>query len=127
MRLQMSPNPADPLLVIKFMHCANPRHHSLALIPMPVTSGAVHAMVEARTLNDVGFAYDRCIAAGSRIASTIGRHSNDEMVSFYVTTPGGFDLEFGCMGLQPDWSTWVPTRSLVPSIWGHQWAPPPSA
>ena len=127
MRLQMSPNPADPLLVIKFMHCANPRHHSLALIPMPVTSGAVHAMVEARTLNDVGFAYDRCIAAGSRIASTIGRHSNDEMVSFYVTTPGGFDMEFGCMGLQPDWSTWVPTRSLVPSIWGHQWAPPPSA
>lgn len=127
MRLQMTPNPEDPPLVIRFLHCDNPRHHSLALIPMPVSAGAVHAMVEAQSLNDVGFALDRCVAAGQRIAATLGRHSNDDMVSFYVTTPAGFDLEFGCMGLQPDWSTWVPTRSLVPSIWGHQWAPPPGA
>jgi 3,4-dihydroxy-9,10-secoandrosta-1,3,5(10)-triene-9,17-dione 4,5-dioxygenase len=127
MHLQVSPNPADPRLVIKFMHCDNPRHHSLALAAMPVTAGAVHAMVEARSLQDVGCALDRCVAAGSRIASALGCHSNDQMVSFYVTTPAGFDLEFGCMGLQPDWSTWVPTRSLVSDIWGHQWAPPPTA
>ena len=48
------------------------------------------------------------------------------MLSFYVRTPGGFDLEFGCSGLQPDWNTWVPTHSLIPDLWGHRWAPPPS-
>jgi 3,4-dihydroxy-9,10-secoandrosta-1,3,5(10)-triene-9,17-dione 4,5-dioxygenase len=47
-------------------------------------------------------------------------------VSFYVQTPGGFDLEFGCHGLQPDWSTWVPTQSVIGDLWGHRWAPPPS-
>ena len=71
-------------------------------------------------------ALDRCVAAGWHISSTFGRHSNDGMISFYVATPGGFDLEVGCMGLTPDWSTWVPTRSLIPDLWGHQWQPRPA-
>ena len=47
------------------------------------------------------------------------------MVSFYVQTPGGFDLEFGCHGMQPDWATWVPTQSVIGDLWGHRWSPPP--
>ena len=126
MWLAMSPNPNDPKLGIHFMHAANPRHHSVALMGAPVPSGCVHVMLEARTLDDVGYALDRCMAAGAHISSTLGRHSNDFMVSFYVQTPGGFDLEFGCDGLQPDWSTWVATHSLIPDLWGHRWAPPSS-
>ena len=60
------------------------------------------------------------MAAGAHISSSFGKHSNDFMLSFYVQTPGGFDLEFGCGGLQPDWKTWVPTHSLIPDLWGHQ-------
>ena len=125
MWLAMSPNPADPKLGIHFMHAACRRHHSLALVGMPAPSGAVHIMLEARTLDDVGYALDRCMASGARISSTLGKHSNDFMVSFYVQTPGGFDLEFGCDGMQPDWSTWVPTQSVIGDLWGHRWAPPP--
>ncbi|HTV94927.1 MAG TPA: VOC family protein [Steroidobacteraceae bacterium] len=126
MWLQMSPNPQDPKLGIYFLHARSRRHHSLALIGAPAPSGCVHIMLEARTLDDVGFALDRCIASGAHISSSLGKHSNDFMVSFYVRTPGGFDLEFGCAGLQPDWSTWVPTYSLIPDLWGHRWAPAPA-
>jgi 3,4-dihydroxy-9,10-secoandrosta-1,3,5(10)-triene-9,17-dione 4,5-dioxygenase len=126
MWLAMSPNPADPKLGLYFLHAANPRHHSLALMGGPAPSGCVHIMLEARTLDDVGLALDRCVAAGAHISSSFGKHSNDFMLSFYVHTPGGFDLEFGCGGLQPDWETWVPTYSLIPDLWGHKWSPPPA-
>jgi len=126
MWLAMSPNPSDPKLGIYFMHANNPRHHSLALMGAPVPSGCVHIMLEARSIDDVGLALDRCMAAGAHISSSFGKHSNDFMLSFYVQTPGGFDLEFGCGGLQPDWKTWVPTHSLIPDLWGHKWSPPPA-
>jgi 3,4-dihydroxy-9,10-secoandrosta-1,3,5(10)-triene-9,17-dione 4,5-dioxygenase len=71
-------------------------------------------------------ALDRCVAAGAHISSSLGKHSNDLMVSFYVQTPGGFDLEFGCDGLQPDWDSWVPTQSVIGDLWGHRWSPPPA-
>jgi 3,4-dihydroxy-9,10-secoandrosta-1,3,5(10)-triene-9,17-dione 4,5-dioxygenase len=122
MWLDMTGNPADPRLGIYFLHADNRRHHSLALMGAPVPSGCVHIMLEARSLDDVGRALDRCVASGAHISSSFGRHSNDLMLSFYVRTPGGFDLEFGCHGLQPDWKTWVPTHSLVPDLWGHRWA-----
>lgn len=124
--VDMTGNPADPRLGIYFMHADNPRHHSLALMGAPVPSGCVHIMLEAKTLDDVGYALDRCLASGAHISSTLGKHSNDFMVSFYVQTPGGFDLEFGCDGLRPDWSTWVPTRNVSGDLWGHRWSPPPS-
>jgi 3,4-dihydroxy-9,10-secoandrosta-1,3,5(10)-triene-9,17-dione 4,5-dioxygenase len=124
MWLQMSPNPADPKLGLYFMHANNPRHHSLALMGAPMPSGCVHIMLQANSLDDVGYALDRCLAKGFHISSSLGKHSNDLMVSFYARTPGGFDLEFGCHGLEVDWSTWVPTTSLIPDLWGHRWSPP---
>ncbi|MGA0002443.1 MAG: VOC family protein [Steroidobacteraceae bacterium] len=126
MRIAISPDPAVPELQLRFLHATCRRHHSLALIAMPAPSGLVHTMVEMKDVDDVGRALDRCVAAGYHISSSLGRHSNDGMLGFYVATPGGFDLENGFMGLTPDWSTWVPTRSLVPSIWGHKWSPPPA-
>ena len=33
------------------------------------------------------------------ISSTLGRHTNDKMVSFYVRAPGGWDLEYGTEGM----------------------------
>jgi 3,4-dihydroxy-9,10-secoandrosta-1,3,5(10)-triene-9,17-dione 4,5-dioxygenase len=126
MWLDMTGKPEDPRLGIYFMHTANCRHHSLALMGAPVPNGCVHIMLEARTLDDVGYALDRCASSGAHISASLGRHSNDLMLSFYVRTPGGFDLEFGCDGLRPDWSTWVPTHSLVSDLWGHRWTPPPA-
>ena len=36
------------------------------------------------------------------MSATLGRHMNDQMLSFYMRTPGGFDVEFGCEGLEVD-------------------------
>ena len=33
-----------------------------------------------------------------RIASTLDRHTNDHMTSFYVNTPSGFFIEYGWGG-----------------------------
>jgi 3,4-dihydroxy-9,10-secoandrosta-1,3,5(10)-triene-9,17-dione 4,5-dioxygenase len=54
------------------------------------------------------------------VVSTLGRHTNDRMLSFYMATPGGFALEFGCEGLQMDWGGYTPTVSTLPSLWGHK-------
>jgi 3,4-dihydroxy-9,10-secoandrosta-1,3,5(10)-triene-9,17-dione 4,5-dioxygenase len=44
------------------------------------------------------------------------------MFSFYVRSPSGFDIEYGCHGMQIDPDTWIPTTSLAVSDWGHVWA-----
>lgn len=111
---------------IYFMHC-NPRQHSLALAEMPQPSGCVHIMLEVPGIDDVGRALDRIARHNVPLAATLGRHVNDEMVSFYVWTPGGFALEFGCGGLVKDWendhTVFETTRG---SHWGHHWAAPPA-
>ncbi len=113
----------DPPLWMRFLGC-NPRHHSLALAPLPAPSGIVHLMVEVATLDDVGRAMDRCARRGAPPSATLGRHANDLMVSFYVRTPGGFDVEYGTDGLVVDDRTWVSRETTAISLWGHSFAAP---
>jgi 3,4-dihydroxy-9,10-secoandrosta-1,3,5(10)-triene-9,17-dione 4,5-dioxygenase len=103
---------------MRFLGCC-PRHHSLALAPMDPAADIVHLMIEVGTLDDVGRALDRCIRRKATISSTLGRHANDQMVSFYVQTPSGFDIEYGTDGLQVDDETWVTRESTAVSLWGH--------
>jgi 3,4-dihydroxy-9,10-secoandrosta-1,3,5(10)-triene-9,17-dione 4,5-dioxygenase len=103
---------------MRFLGCC-PRHHSLALAPMSPAAGIVHLMMEVETLDDVGRALDRCTRRKAPLSSTLGRHANDLMVSFYVQTPGGFDIEYGTDGLTVDDSTWVARESTAVSQWGH--------
>jgi 3,4-dihydroxy-9,10-secoandrosta-1,3,5(10)-triene-9,17-dione 4,5-dioxygenase len=103
---------------MRFLGCC-PRHHSLALAPMKPAAGIVHLMIEVATLDDVGRALDRGIRRNQAISSTLGRHANDLMVSFYVQTPGGFDIEYGTDGQLVDDSTWVSRESTAVSLWGH--------
>ncbi len=103
---------------MRFLGCC-PRHHSLALAPMNPAARIVHLMIEVATLDDVGRALDRCIRRKATISSTLGRHANDLMVSFYVQTPGGFDIEYGTDGRVVDDSSWVSRESTAVSLWGH--------
>ena len=98
----------------------NPRHHSLAFLPMPNPSKCVHIMLEVDKLDDVGRALERVRKHKAPLSATLGRHMNDEMVSFYVKSPGGFDVEFGTEGLQVDDNRWVARESTAVSYWGHQ-------
>ena len=97
----------------------NPRHHSLAFLPMPNPSKCVHIMLEVDKLDDVGRALERVRKHKAPLSATLGRHMNDQMVSFYVKSPGGFDVEFGTEGLQVDDARWVARESTAVSYWGH--------
>ena len=126
MHFHFNPDPADPGQGLYFMHVDNPRHHSLALYEEPGEnpSGCVHAMLEVKSVDEVGYCLDRVQAAGIPVISTMGRHTNDRMLSFYMLTPGGFAMEFGCEGLKMDWNGYTPTVSALPSIWGHKFQMP---
>jgi len=112
-----------PPLWMRFLGC-NPRHHSLALAPFPAPAGIVHLMIEVASLDDVGRAMDRCARRGARMSATLGRHANDLMVSFYLATPGGFDIEYGTDGRLVDDATWVTRETTAISLWGHRFAAP---
>jgi 3,4-dihydroxy-9,10-secoandrosta-1,3,5(10)-triene-9,17-dione 4,5-dioxygenase len=115
--------PGDPPVWFRFLGC-NPRHHCLALVPMPAEPGIVHLMIEVAALDDVGAALDRCARRGAPVSGTLGRHANDHMVSFYVRTPGGFDIEYGTDGLLVDDATWISRETTAVSLWGHSFAGP---
>ncbi|MDR3417383.1 MAG: VOC family protein [Nevskia sp.] len=107
---------------IYFTHCANGRHHSLALFEGEVPCGCVHAMVELPSMDEVGRAYDRMLRQGVRLMATLGRHVNDRMVSFYVATPSSFALEIGYGGLVIDWTRHQVFESTAVSLWGHDFS-----
>ncbi|GAB2809425.1 iron-dependent extradiol dioxygenase HsaC [Lentzea nigeriaca] len=114
--------PADgPPAWLRFFGC-NPRHHSLAFLPMPTPSGVVHLMVEVENTDDVGLTLDRAMRRKVPMSATLGRHVNDLMLSFYVKTPGGFDVEFGCEGRQVSDEDWIARESTAVSLWGHDFS-----
>ncbi|MFD4368964.1 iron-dependent extradiol dioxygenase HsaC [Rhodococcus sp. NPDC058521] len=116
---QMVGRPADGEPAwLRFLGC-NPRHHSLAFLPLPNPTGIVHLMVEVENSDDVGLALDRALRKKVKMSATLGRHVNDKMLSFYMKTPGGFDIEFGCEGLQVEDEEWIARESTAVSLWGH--------
>jgi 2,3-dihydroxybiphenyl 1,2-dioxygenase len=101
-----------------FFHL-NPRHHSFAVIETGQNS-VHHLMVELFMLDDVGQAYDLALGEPDRIATTLGRHSNDLMTSFYARTPSGFFVEYGWGGRSIDPQAWKAVEMTCgPSLWGH--------
>jgi 3,4-dihydroxy-9,10-secoandrosta-1,3,5(10)-triene-9,17-dione 4,5-dioxygenase len=102
----------------------NERHHSLALCPAPHggAPGVVHIMVEVDSLDAVGRALDRVVQKGFSLSSTLGRHTNDKMVSFYVRAPGGWDVEFGTDGMKVDETYYTAEEITADSYWGHDWS-----
>ncbi|TQR86593.1 biphenyl-2,3-diol 1,2-dioxygenase [Mycobacterium hodleri] len=101
----------------------NERHHSLAICPaMTVRDpGLIHLMVEVDSLDTVGQALDRVNRDGFQLSSTLGRHTNDKMVSFYVRAPGDWDIEFGTEGMRVDEDSYTAEEITADSYWGHAW------
>jgi 3,4-dihydroxy-9,10-secoandrosta-1,3,5(10)-triene-9,17-dione 4,5-dioxygenase len=122
MKLRFTPDPDEPVTRLWFMHC-NQRHHSLGLFEMPMPAGCVHMMLEVNDVDEVGRCNDRRIAADVKLTGTFGRHANDHMVSFYMRSPSGFDIEIGAEGrIVDDWSAYQVFESTVPSFWGHDFS-----
>ncbi|NLE82338.1 MAG: 2,3-dihydroxybiphenyl 1,2-dioxygenase, partial [Rhodococcus sp.] len=102
----------------------NERHHSLALCPAAHggAPGLIHVMVEVDSLDAVGQALDRVVKDGFSVSSTLGRHTNDKMVSFYTRAPGGWDIEFGTEGMKVDEAHYSSEEITADSYWGHDWS-----
>jgi len=101
-----------------FYRC-NPRTHCLGYLGLAGHRGLGHICIEARSLDDVGRAYDVVQARGIPINLTLGRHSLDTMVSFYFESPSGFSVEFGCAGELIDDRAWSQQRPADYEVWGH--------
>jgi 2,3-dihydroxybiphenyl 1,2-dioxygenase len=104
---------------LAFMHC-NPRHHSLAFGAVPAPKRLLHFMVQARSLDDVGATLALCEERGVPLAASLGRHTNDRMVSFYMRSPSGFEIEYGWGAIEIDDATWQVQTYKAPSLWGHK-------
>jgi len=101
-----------------FFH-VNARHHSLAFIDTG-KNGIHHLMVELCYLDDVGQGYDLALRQPEMIGTTLGRHINDHVTSFYANSPSKFLVEYGWGGRTIDPAHWTPhERTEGPSLWGH--------
>lgn len=107
---------------LHFLHC-NGRHHTLALAGLPAEKKTHHFMLETKSMDDMGLAYDKFDADGT-VVITLGRHTNDHMLSFYGATPSGFAVEYGwgARQVEPGWSV---VRYDKVSIWGHKFIAQP--
>jgi 2,3-dihydroxybiphenyl 1,2-dioxygenase len=103
---------------VVFLHC-NRRHHSIALARAPITA-CQHIMLEVAELDMVGRAYDRAQDAEVPITATLGRHRNDNMLSFYMRTPSGIDIEYGWGAREVDDESWVVSDWVGGDVWGHR-------
>ena len=106
-------------LKLTFMHC-NPRHHSIAFGAIPVPKRLLHFMLQVKSIDDVGSTLYVAQDAGVEISASLGRHTNDHMVSFYMRTPAGFEVEYGYGARTIDDHIWKVERHEAPSIWGHR-------
>jgi 2,3-dihydroxybiphenyl 1,2-dioxygenase len=105
--------------LVAFFHC-NPRHHSIAFFQYESPKRLLHFMLQLRNVDDVGQTYYLCQDQGVPIALSLGRHTNDHMLSFYMETPSGFQVEYGTGAREIDDGTWEVQLHRAPSVWGHR-------
>lgn len=107
-------------LKLGFLHC-NPRHHSIAFVEFPnAPKRANHFMLQLDQFDAVGRTWDKVQEGAAPIIMTLGRHSNDHMVSFYMRNPSGFGVEYGWGAREVDDSCWQVAQYDSTSTWGHK-------
>lgn len=104
-------------MTVNFYHI-NPRHHTIGLMKLAPINAVHHVLFEVESVDMVGKTLDRAMAAGCKITASLGRHSNDNMLSFYMASPFGFEVEIGCDAIRvgPDWT---PRFRGPGDVWGH--------
>lgn len=98
---------------------ARTRHHAIAVTDVLPEPGFNHVLFETQKIQDVGRAWDRVQRAGTPIVMSLGQHSNDPIVSFYVLSPSGCGVEFGHGGMLVDEASWVVREVGCNELWGH--------
>jgi 2,3-dihydroxybiphenyl 1,2-dioxygenase len=101
------------LFELVFMHCSD-RQHTIAF-GMPQKKRINHLMIEADSLDDVGLTHNIVRELDIPITVTLGKHSNDQMFSFYFQTPSGWHMEYGCNGRPPG----IGSEYYTEDLYGH--------
>ena len=107
-----------PDMSANFYHC-NGRHHTIGLTRVGPINGVHHLMLEVNNVDDLLKAYERVQENGIQIKSTLGRHVNDNILSFYMASPFGFEVEIGYDGLVVG-DDWLPREFCEGDLWGHK-------
>ncbi|MGA4792295.1 VOC family protein [Nocardia sp. AB354] len=104
---------------VHFLH-VNPRHHSLAFVQNNELAPALgHFMLEVTDIDAVGRTLDEVESRGVPLTETLGRHTNDLAISFFMANPSGSEVEFGYDGRLVDDATWRVSSYDATSVWGH--------
>lgn len=105
-----------------FLGC-NQRQHTFGLSPASAPA-LMHFMVETKELDDVGRTLDRALGLGVPMMQSLGKHTNDRMLSFYVYSPDGHAAEVGWGGELIEGPS--PTYKITEgAVWGHHYTPAP--
>lgn len=116
---KVSPTPDGKQFGLQTFRC-NSRSHVLGYLTVPGMRGMQHMCIEANNLDDVGKAYDLVQEREMKITMTLGRHMPDTLVSFYMRSPTGFDIEFGAGGVVFDPENYVQLQHSASEVWGHK-------
>jgi 2,3-dihydroxybiphenyl 1,2-dioxygenase len=80
-----------------FMHC-NERQHSVAFGFGPMEKRVNHLMIEYTELDDLGLTHDLIRQRKIDVTLQLGKHANDEALTFYCANPSGWLWEPGWGG-----------------------------
>lgn len=99
---------------------ANRRHHTVACGTMEIPGQRLqHFFLEVPDRATVDAAYERVLRARIPVAHRIGQHPNDELYTFYVVSPSGFQAEIGAEALLVEDDRPVGYWEGM-SNWGHE-------
>lgn len=115
-----SVNPARAPATINWYGSGNGRHHTLAIGKAEGKHALQHIMLEVDSIDDVGRALDRAMDRGERMASVLGRHSNDSAISFYTVSPSEFWVEYGFVMPGTTYGEVSWDDGSVGVLWGHR-------
>ncbi len=103
-------NFAEPI----FMSC-NARQHSIAFGFHGMKERLNHLHIQYTDFDDMGQSHDIIRKKGIDVAMQLGKHSNDQLYTFYSATPSGWLMELG-------WGDYVKTGAqehYAGDIFGH--------
>lgn len=105
-----------------FVHCADAKHHSVAILPWgPAARHELdHVMFEVPSLDDVMMAYYALLAEAPDRTQRPVRHPPSNTISVYVIGPDGYRLELGFGHRRVDPATHV-ARTLAPAAFADYW------
>jgi 2,3-dihydroxybiphenyl 1,2-dioxygenase len=97
----------------------NTQSHNIAYAVFPGHFGINHIGIPVKELDDVGIAYDKVQEKEIPLVMTLGRHTQDPVVSFYSQTPSGFNIEYLWIDPARHFDEFqIQAQEL--SVWGHK-------